>query len=194
MIYDIDPNSKALEFTGKVILSMPQISDNRFDHSVIYICSHREQGTMGIILNKIFDSVTFPEILSQFSISSDPYFECVPVHFGGPVETGRGFVLHSNDYQNEGTLKVDDNIYLTATLDILKAISESNGPSKYMMALGYAGWGPGQLEVEIQENSWLVAPGKSKYIFDKNLHSKWENALKDMGIDHDKLSSDSGHA
>lgn len=189
-----DDNSKALEFTGKLILSMPQIEDSRFDHSVIYICSHREQGSMGIILNKIFDTVTFKDVLKQFELNMDPHYEFVPVHFGGPVETSRGFVLHSNDYFHEGTLQVTNQISLTATMDILKAIAEGHGPHQFLLSLGYAGWGPGQLEAEIQENSWLVAPAKKHLIFDKNLHTKWRAAMEEIGINSEMLSSETGHA
>ena len=180
--------------TGKLILSMPQISDSRFNHSVIYICSHMEQGAMGLILNKVFDSVSFAEVLKQFDLNIETPFESVPVYFGGPVETGRGFVLHSNDFSHEGTMNIDENVSLTATLDILKSIAHGQGPSSYLLALGYAGWGPGQLEHEIQENSWLIAPADPKIIFDDRLQAKWTGAMQTIGVDTEKLSSEMGHA
>ena len=144
--------------TGQLLVAMPAMGDPRFSRSVIYMCVHNEEGAMGLIINKIADALSFQELLIQLDIkklSGAPQF---PVHFGGPVDSGRGFVLHSSEYNRDGTIKVADGMALTATIDILQDIAEKRGPEKFLLALGYAGWGVGQLDSEIQQNAWLHVP------------------------------------
>jgi putative transcriptional regulator len=132
--------------------------------------------------------------MSQLELEEKHLIKDVPVHFGGPVEAGRGFVLHTSDYQQEATLEVFEGVALTATVDILKAIAKGDGPEKSLLALGYAGWGPGQLDMEIRANGWLQVPSDAEIIFDDQLDTKWERAFKRLGIDPSMLSDDIGHA
>ena len=187
---------------GQILIAMPGMDDNRFDHSVIYLCAHSADGAMGIILNQVAGNISFPDLLQQLDIISDNQairlplgIDEMPVHRGGPVETGRGFVLHSPDYFVENsTLPIEEDICLTATIDILKAIVDGDGPRNALLALGYAGWGAGQLETEIQANGWLNCPADPGLIFGPDLESKYENALRKMGIEPGMLSSEAGHA
>lgn len=187
---------------GQFLIAMPSMEDGRFAHTVVYVCAHSEEGAMGIILNQSASNLTFADLLQQLGIieEGDPIRLPSPadrmlVHRGGPVETGRGFVLHTDDFFIESsTLPIDDGICLTATLEILKAIAEGRGPEQALLALGYAGWAPGQLESEIQANGWLTAPADPLIIFDQDNASKWERALALIGIDAGMLSSDIGHA
>ena len=135
--------------TGQLLVAMPQMRDPRFMRSVIYMCAHSIEGAMGLVVNKLVDNVSFPDLLDQLNIQTGPLENEIFVHFGGPVETGRGFVLHSSDYVQDATLVIDENVGLTATVDILKSIAEGNGPDRSLLALGYAGWGAGQLDEEI---------------------------------------------
>ena len=179
---------------GQLLIAMPGMRDERFAKTVIYMCAHNEEGAMGLVLNQRLESLTFSELISQLEIDEDQAPEGVPVHFGGPVEAGRGFVLHTTDYQQDATLEVENGVAVTATVDILKAIAQGNGPRKSLLALGYAGWGPGQLDMEIRANGWLQAPGDSELIFDTDLDTKWERAIQGLGIDPRMLSDDVGHA
>ncbi len=174
---------------------MPGMTDSRFSRSVIYVCAHSQDGAMGIVVNQPAKKVSFSELLVQLEvIAPEEAIRLpakagkVPVVKGGPVETGRGFVLHSADYF------VDEGISLTATVDILRAIAHGNGPNRAMLALGYAGWSPGQLETEIQHNGWLNCPADQGLIFDRLLDTKYERALRTMGVDPVMLSSDVGRA
>lgn len=180
--------------TGHVLVAMPQMEDPRFSRSVVYICAHTPDGAMGLVVNKLVDSVTFPDLLEQLDLEASVGNDGVNVHFGGPVETGRGFVLHSADYVQDATLVINDNVALTATVDILKAMADGNGPNSSLLALGYAGWAPGQLDEEIQANGWLTVQADDDLIFGSNLESRWELAMAKMGIDFSKLSGASGHA
>ena len=180
--------------TGHVLVAMPQMEDPRFARSVVYICAHTPDGAMGLVINKLVDSVTFPDLLEQLDLKQTTKNEAIHVHFGGPVETGRGFVLHSADYIQDATLVINDKVALTATVDILKAMAEGNGPSSSLLALGYAGWAPGQLDEEIQANGWLTVPADDDLIFGSKLESRWELAMAKMGIDFSKLSGAAGHA
>ena len=180
--------------TGQLLVAMPQMQDQRFMRTVIYMCAHTADGAMGLVVNKLVDNVSFPDLLDQLNIHTGSVDDEIFVHFGGPVETGRGFVLHSSDYVQDATLVIDENVALTATVDILKAIAEGSGPDHSMLALGYAGWGAGQLDEEIQANGWLSVAPDSDLIFDTDLDGKWERAMGKMGIDFSKLSGDSGHA
>jgi putative transcriptional regulator len=181
--------------TGQLLVAMPQMQDPRFARSVVYICAHNEDaGAMGLVINKPLGSLTMGELFAQLDISSGVPARSRPVHFGGPVEGGRGLVLHTTDYNEEATLVVDDNIALTGTLDILRAIGEGRGPRQSLFALGYAGWAPGQLDAEIQANGWLSVAADHGIIFDADHDRKWNRALAKIGVDLTMLSSDAGHA
>jgi putative transcriptional regulator len=149
---------------------------------------------MGLVVNRLVGSITFPDLLAQLGIDHRDRGEEIRVHFGGPVESGRGFVLHSADYAENGTLVVAENVALTASIDILKDIARGGGPKRSLLALGYAGWGPGQLDSEMQANGWLNVPADDALIFDGDLDQKWERAIRKIGIDHNQLSSEIGHA
>ncbi|HEV2509263.1 YqgE/AlgH family protein [Bosea sp. (in: a-proteobacteria)] len=187
---------------GQCLIAMPGMSDQRFVRSVVYLCAHSEDGAMGIIVNKPAADTRFPELLVQLDvIPSDQAIrlpsqaERMKVLRGGPVETKRGFVLHSADFFLESaTLPIDDGICLTATLDILRAIAVGTGPENAVLALGYAGWGAGQLESEIQSNGWLHCAADEALLFDDALDTKYARALGKLGIDQAFLSKDAGHA
>ena len=178
--------------TGQILIAMPQMEDPRFARSVVYLCAHTADGAMGLVLNKLVENVRFPDLLEQLNIRSGKVEREIRVHFGGPVETGRGFVLHTSDYVQDATLMIDKRVALTATVDILKAIAEGAGPNHSLLALGYAGWAPGQLEQEIQANGWLSCPADTELVFCGPLDDKWERAMGKIGIDLDKLSKLSG--
>jgi putative transcriptional regulator len=179
---------------GQLLVAMPHMEDHRFVRSVIYLCAHNSEGAMGLVLNKLVGSLTLPELLDSLGIAATGIRGKPPVHFGGPVESGRGFVLHSADYGEEGSLAVGNDLALTATLDILRAIGRGAGPRRSILALGYAGWGPGQLDGELQNNGWLHAPSDEAILFDADLDSKWQRALGGLGVDISMLSTESGHA
>ena len=181
-------------FTGHLLAAMPQMEDARFERSVIYLCAHNAEGAMGLVVNRLFDAITFPDLLEQLNIETGPKTEQIRVHFGGPVESGRGFVLHTDDYVRDGTLKVRSGFALTATVDILKAIAQGEGPRHSLLALGYSGWGPGQLESEIAANGWLVVPADPTIVFDQELEDKWQRALAATGVSIASLSGVSGRA
>jgi putative transcriptional regulator len=180
--------------TGSLLIAMPQMRDDRFTRSVVYVCAHTSDGAMGLIINKIVESVSFPELLDQLNIDTGATSKEIRVHFGGPVETGRGFVLHSSDYVQDATLVIDEDVALTATVDILKSIADGSGPDKSILALGYAGWAPGQLDQEIQANGWLSVPADNNLVFGLDPDTKWEKAMGKIGIDFNMLSGDAGHA
>lgn len=179
---------------GQLLVAMPQMLDERFAKTVIYMCAHTEDGAMGLVVNKIMENIDFPDLLDQLGLSASPDGEEIKVHFGGPVESGRGFVLHSADYVQEATMVIDESIAMTATTDILRDIAEGDGPRNSLLALGYAGWGPGQLDTEIQANGWLSVPADDDLIFGTDPQSVWQGALAKMGIDVSMLSGDAGHA
>jgi putative transcriptional regulator len=179
---------------GQLLVAMPQMQDHRFERSVILLCAHNDEGAMGLVVNKLIESLTLPELLAQLKIGAKGLRGRAHVHFGGPVEAGRGFVLHSDDYQEDGTLVVGDNMALTATLEILHAIGRGEGPRRSLLALGYAGWGPGQLDAEIQANGWLHVAADENIVFDDECKDKWQRALGKLGIDPIALSGDAGHA
>lgn len=187
-----DKNSAYM--TGQLLIAMPGMRDERFAKSVIYMCAHTDEGAMGLVLNQVIDSLSFRQLLGQLGIEDDRSKGDHPVHFGGPVEAGRGFVLHTADYKQDATLEVDETIALTATIDILKAIARGHGPRKSLLALGYAGWGPGQLDSEIRQNGWLQVPADAEIIFDTDNAAKWERAIQKLGIDPRMLSDTAGHA
>lgn len=179
--------------TGQLLIAMPQMQDPRFMKSVIFMCAHTAEGAMGLVVNKVVEQPSMADLLRQLGISGNG-FAASRVHFGGPVEAGRGFVLHSPDYSEEGTLMVEGRIGLTATLDILRAIGRGEGPRHSLLALGYAGWGPGQLDAEIQANGWLHVDADDTLIFDDSADDKWRRAIGKLGVDPLALSGDAGHA
>lgn len=187
---------------GQFLIAMPGMQDTRFARSVVYLCAHSSDGAMGIMINQPAPQITFRDLLVQLNIIPEGTEIRLPgtagrmqVHRGGPVETGRGFVLHSSDYFIENsTLPIDEHVCLTATLEILKAIAVGTGPQNAMLALGYAGWAPGQLETEIQSNGWLHCPATPELIFDTDLEAKYGRVLGMMGVDPVRLSAEAGHA
>ncbi|CAO3422425.1 YqgE/AlgH family protein [Azospirillum endophyticum] len=189
------PDSKTTEsLTGQLLIAMPGMEDPRFQRTVIYVCAHNEDGAMGLVVNRLFGSITFEDLLEQLDMDIAQPAHNLPVHYGGPVESGRGFVLHSTDYVRDGTLVVNDEVALTATIDILRAISEDRGPRRNLLLLGYAGWGPGQLDAEFQANGWLNVPCDEKLLFETDLDAKWERAIGKLGVSVSMLSGEAGHA
>ena len=187
---------------GHLLIAMPSMADKRFARSVVYICAHSADGAMGIVINKLADEVSFRELLVQLDVvqaRNEPHLpgqvDEVRVHRGGPVETGRGFVLHSSDFFLESaSLPIADGICLTATLEILRAIADGRGPDRALLALGYAGWAPGQLEFEIQSNGWLHSPADKAILFDDDVETKYDRALAKIGVEPGMLSMEAGHA
>lgn len=179
---------------GKLLVAMPTMGDPRFARTVIYMCAHSSEGSMGLVVNKRADHITFPELLGQLGIDGPKATENIRVHAGGPVETGRGFVLHSDDYSQATTMEVGDHVALTATVDILRAIAAGAGPRRCLFALGYAGWGPGQLDAEIQANGWLHVDADQDLIFSPDLDAKWSRAIAKLGFDVAQLSGEAGRA
>ena len=182
------------DLVGQLLVAMPGMRDPRFAKTVVYMCAHSPEGAMGLVLNRVLESLTFGDLLEQLGIAPPPAGDAIHVHFGGPVETGRGFVLHSSDYKQDGTLVVASDFSLTATVDILRAIAAGQGPRHHLLALGYAGWGPGQLDGEIRANGWLHVAADEALVFDANLDSKWDRAMAKIGIDPRMLSDAAGHA
>lgn len=181
--------------SGKLLIAMPDMGDPRFAHSVIYLCAHSDEGAMGLIVNKPQTGLRFANLLEQLEIATHGRVRDVRVHYGGPVEGTRGFVLHTLDYRSEaGTLEVDEAIGMTATLDVLVDIARGEGPTTSMLALGYAGWGAGQLEAEIAQNGWLTCDAREEILFGCANEHKWTAALKVLGIDPVLLSADAGRA
>ncbi len=184
-----------LDLSGSMLIAMPGMADMRFTQSVVYVCDHSDKGAMGLIVNKPATEMRFVELLEQLEITPEAKVDSVRVYFGGPVETGRGFVLHSTEYVSDlRTLQVQDGIALTPPLDVLEDIAAGKGPDRVMMMLGYAGWGPGQLEVELAQNGWLTCEGVADLIFDTPDSRKWSGALERMGIDPALLSAEAGTA
>ncbi|MFN4090059.1 MAG: YqgE/AlgH family protein [Alphaproteobacteria bacterium] len=180
--------------TGHLLVAMPGMPDERFARTVIFLCAHSEEGAMGLVINRELKSLTFTDLLEQLDLKGGDEPVDLPVQAGGPVETGRGFVLHSADYRHDGTLVVADDVALTATVDILRAIARGEGPRRRMLALGYAGWSPGQLEAEIRANGWLNVAADPDLVFDPALDDKWERAMAKLGVDARMLSTSGGHA
>lgn len=180
--------------TGRLLIAMPTMLDPRFARTVIYMCAHNDEGAMGLVINRLIGSITFPDLLEQLGIDHSQVSDRIRVHFGGPVESGRGFVLHSGDYTQDGTLQVSSDLALTATVDILRDMADGGGPRLSMLALGYAGWGPGQLDAEIQANGWLHGDADEALVFDDDLDGKWQRAIGKLGVDISMLSGEAGHA
>lgn len=184
-----------IELNAKLLIAMPGMGDPRFDKSVVFLCAHSAEGAMGLIVNKRADNLRLRDLFEQLNIDATGASRDMPVHFGGPVEHGRGFVLHDFGYRSTiSTLEVNNDFAMTATLDILEDLAAGRGPVHNLVALGYAGWGPGQIEAEIGQNAWLVADADKSIVFDADDHSKWEAALAKLGISAVTLSSDAGRA
>lgn len=198
-IFRTDPKEQGF-LNGHFLLAMPGMSDERFARSVVYICAHSREGAMGFIINRL-QPVQFPDLLEQLGIISEEDKIVLPqkaqkfmVRNGGPVDRTRGFVLHTDDYMVESTMPVSEDICLTATVDILRAIYGGKGPAHALMALGYSGWGSGQLEVEVAENGWLTCPASMDMLFDSDIASKYDRLMTQIGVDISRLVSDAGHA
>lgn len=182
--------------TGQLLIAMPAMQDPRFARTVIYMCIHNAEGAMGLVVNRLVGSIKFRDLLEELDLQSTPVDDSrLPlIQFGGPVETGRGFVLHSVDYLRDDSMQLTDDLALTATVEILRDIACGTGPRASLLTLGYAGWGPGQLDGEIQENAWLSVDCDAELLFNAELDDKWDRALAKLGIDASLLSSDAGHA
>ncbi|MBW6421026.1 YqgE/AlgH family protein [Rhizobium sp. XQZ8] len=185
---------------GQFLIAMPGMQDDNFVRTVVYICAHSAAGAMGFIINRP-QSISFTDVLLHLKLmdKTDAIMlpgetRNFPILSGGPVETGRGFVLHSDDFSSESSIPVSDDISLTATLDVIRAICDGRGPARATMLLGYAGWGPGQLETEISNNGWLNCAANEELIFDRSLEGKYERALAILGVSPEMLSSEAGHA
>lgn len=179
---------------GQLLLAMPGMTDPRFERSVIYVCSHSEEGAMGLVVNNPIPNLTFDSLLAQLNIEGDDSTPEFLIHAGGPVDTGRGFVLHSPDFVEDRSVKLAGDVALTATVDILKALADESGPKRHIIMLGYAGWGPGQLEDEINQNAWLSTEPTGEVLFETPDEQKWPRAMESLGVDIAMLSSEAGHA
>ena len=192
---------KSSYLDGQLLIAMPGMSDPRFDRSVVYMCAHSESGAMGLIINKAMPMMSFGELVSQLDLASDLSLDATteetlhaPVQYGGPVEPQRGFVLHTSDYFSaDASLPVTEHVALTATLDILRAMAHGRGPQQAILALGYSGWAPGQLENEIQSNGWLTCAADDALVFQAANDDKYTLALRKLGVDPAMLSGDAGH-
>ena len=189
------PDPLSLDLTGALLVAMPGMGDPRFDRSVIFVCAHSADGAMGLIVNKPAQEMELGELLDQLEITGKSAARRKPVHFGGPMETSRGFVLHSTDYRSRLlTLDVREGFGMTATLDVLEDLASGDGPRRALVMLGYAGWGPGQLEGEIARNGWLTVEADAGLVFGKDDDAKWAAALGTLGIDPLGLSGMAGRA
>jgi putative transcriptional regulator len=180
--------------TGQLLIAMPAMAGSAFAQSVIYLCAHTDEGSMGIVLNQPLSSPTFGDLLRQLNVAPVPPLRQITLRRGGPVDGARGFVLHTPDWTDDGSLVVENGLALTASLDILKAIADGGGPRQGLLALGYAGWGPGQLEDEIQQNAWLSAPASLDLVFGDHPETIWRRALASLKVDPLLLSDTAGHA
>ncbi|HEY3777468.1 MAG TPA: YqgE/AlgH family protein [Rhizomicrobium sp.] len=180
---------------GKLLIAMPGMADPHFEKSVIFMCAHSAEGAMGIMINKPVSGLSFHDLMEKLELRVTPNTPNFPILYGGPVETGRGFVLHSGDYESsEATLPVSEDVSLTATLDILRAMAVGRGPEHAIFALGYAGWTAGQIEDEIRRNGWIHCDSDPDLLFEGDLDNKWSTALRKLGIDASGLSAHAGHA
>jgi putative transcriptional regulator len=188
-------DDSSLDLGGKVLVAMPGMGDARFARSVILVCAHSPEGAMGLIINHPARDVDFRGLLEHLDIATAPEGRSIRVHFGGPVERGRGFVLHSTDYSGgSATLSIPGGLAMTATLDVLEALAKGEGPARALLALGYSGWGPGQLEGEIRRNDWIVADAAVDLLFSADDGGKWAAVLRGAGIDPVSLSGTAGRA
>jgi len=183
-----------MDLTGKIIVSQPSLEDERFFKTVIFVCAHSNEGSMGFIINKKIDFDLYPDLLEELGIDKSLKNKKLYFRYGGPVESNRGFVLHSDDIVREESLNISKGIVLTSTSEFFNDLIEGKGPQKSILALGYAGWGPGQLEKEMLQNSWMSLSIDKKFLFDEEVSNKWHEAYKMLGIDPLKLSPFSGRA
>ncbi len=189
-------------FNGQLLIAMPGIGDPRFDRALVYLCSHTDDGAMGIVINRPADNIAFVDLLQQLNVVPEGRQVSFPakareihVIHGGPVETSRGFVLHSVDRDKDfGSVKINPEVHLSADINILHAIARGDGPDRVAFALGYAGWAAGQLEAEIQNNGWLLCPADDDLVFDEYFETKYERALASIGVDLAMLSGSAGRA
>lgn len=183
------------DLSGKLLIASPGMGDPRFDGTVIYLCAHTPEGSMGLIVNRPTPEIDLSNLLEQLDIDAKDNARDIRVHFGGPVETGRGFVLHSQDFTiDEATMKVGDDFAMSASIEILHFLARGEGPKAALLMLGYSGWGPGQLEDELINNGWLVADATPELVFDLEPDEKWQAALASLGIDPLMLSAQGGRA
>ena len=180
--------------TGQMLVAMPSMQDPRFARTVIYICTHGPEGAMGLVLNRLYGELNFRGLLSQFNIMLSLDAPDLPIHFGGPVEPARGFVLHTMDFRRDTTMPIDGTIGLTASLEILQAMADGVGPAQALLALGYAGWGTGQLDGEMRRHGWYAAQGSAGLIFDTVPEARWAAAWRAEGIDPAVLAPTTGTA
>jgi len=193
----VKPNLALLDetrLTGQLLIAMPVMEDPCFVQSVIYLCAHTQEGAMGLVLNNPLTTPSFEDLLRQLDVAPTPPARRIALCNGGPMDNARGFVLHTADWAGDGSLRVDDSVALTASLDVLKAIATGGGPREGLLALGYASWGAGQLDNEIQANTWLSAPAPLDLVFDGQHTTKWRRALASLHIDPALLSTVAGHA
>ena len=183
-----------MDLTGQIIVSMPSLQDPRFSKTVIYICAHSSEGSMGIIINKRIDYDLYPNLLEQLGIDNPIENKKLFILYGGPIESSRGFILHSDEIVRKESLNIDKGIALTSTSEFFDDLAKGNGPKNSILALGYAGWGPGQLEDEILQNSWMNLSVEASFLFDDAISNKWNRAYKLLGIDPKQLSIFSGNA
>jgi putative transcriptional regulator len=179
---------------GHLLIATPVVQETCFARSVIYLCAHNPEGAMGIIVNYPVENINIDEIFDQLSIDHKLQARALPIHFGGPVESSRGFVVHSSDYVSDESLIRKNGISVTASISVLQALAQGKGPAQGMLVLGYAGWSPGQLEAEIENGSWIVVPASSQLVFDAANETKWTMALSTLGIDMGHYSTAVGHA
>jgi len=180
--------------TGQLLVAMPGMRDPRFAQTVVFMCAHTAESAMGIVINRPLEGLSFESLLEQLSVGPTPPVRRIRMHAGGPVEPGKGFVLHTTDWVQEGSLRVDERFALTSSIDVLKAIARGEGPRRGILALGYAGWGPGQLDDEILQNAWLSVPADESFVFADDLASMWRGALSALKVDPLLLSGAAGRA
>lgn len=180
--------------TGQLLVAMPAMRDPRFAQTVVFICAHTADSALGIVLNRALEGLSFDALLEQLGVEPTPPARRIRMHAGGPVETGKGFVLHTADWVQEGSLRVDDRFALTSSIDVLKAFARGEGPRRGILALGYAGWGPGQLDEEILQNAWLSVPAEEEFVFAEDLGAMWRGALSSLKVDPLLLSGAAGRA
>lgn len=185
---------KSPYLTGKLLLAMPQMGDPRFHKAVIFVCAHDVNGAMGLVINHTLPGLELGELLSQLHIEGAHAGSDIPVMSGGPVETGRGFILHKGDFRQIDSLKIESDIYVTGTIEALKAVAQGKGPDEMLFILGYAGWTAGQLDMEMQQNAWLVVDADPALIFEGDPDQCWDRAIRKMGIDPSMLSGEAGRA
>lgn len=191
MLNDMMTNASYL--TGQFLLAMPGIGDPRFERAVIAMCNHDEEGALGIGLGTVLDGLTFHDVLKQLDIDPGAAAD-VPVHLGGPCEPRRGFVLHSRDWGGGDTIDIAGRWALSGTLDVLRAIADGTGPSRWVPALGYAGWGEGQLDGELARHGWFNVAGDDRLLFDTPAQDRWEAGFSGEGIDPRLLAATTGNA